>query len=89
MSKKPKPNTPEWRKANGIGGLCERRWALESTDGRNQLLGEWCWYDASTDNTRVRTFRTRAQARTAREDMRPYHRRSSRVVPVEVIIRIR
>lgn len=63
----------------------EPRWGLAvKFDGQWRLLGKYCWSDATSAETVIRTFRTREAARTARKSLASY-RKEARVIPVSVV----
>lgn len=60
----------------------EKRWALMAKlEYRWELLGKYCWPDATPGEPEVRTFRTRKLTRQAKKQLGSY-RHESRIVKV-------
>lgn len=65
-----------------------KRWALSVIfKGNRQVLGKFCWPNPADSDPRIRTFRTREQARLSREQLTSY-RDEARVVAVEISVAI-
>ena len=64
----------------------EKRWALAVKYNKGwHLMGPYCWPDATLNEPRVRTFRTREEARHEKERLTSYRHEAR---PVKVKLRI-